>query len=383
MSQITAAEPDGRFSAILLNFIYETQRWRLVTILVIMSILKSGIWIIPNLSFSWMIAQNPFVNPLQQWPEAHYLYWSWLAPFLAWCIGATGKAAFVAFHFAFSLGFSAFFIVLIFKRFADTVARTALVLFIVLPVSATPYFWVSMDSVTLFLMVCALGVRRLWPLAFLIGVALGMQHFEQAFCALGVLIVALMLNKYCKCEVRYSIGWALALITGIVAGKLLLTALFMHWHVEVNSGRWFWFKQHFREMLAAFLYHFQYIIYSVFGIGWLFVLKAAERGRKSVPLFVGILGTLLLLPITADETRVTAIVSFPLISVFCVLNEPFLRSLTKRFCAWNLATWAIVPYVWVWLGSPKWSILPYDLVALLHRALGWFSVSLHQTWPFQ
>jgi hypothetical protein len=382
MTQITAAESEGHFSAKLVNFVYATPRWKFVTILVIVSLLKSGIWVIPNMSFSWLIARNPFVNPLQQWPEAHYVYWSWLAPFLAWCVGATGRASFVLFHFAFSVAFTALFVTLLFKRFSESAARTALVLFMVLPVSATPYFWVSMDSVTLFFMVCALAIRRFWPLIFLIGFALGMEHFEQSFCALAILGVALILNRYCKWEVPYSITWCLVSLAGVVAGKLLLVELFRHWHVEVNSGRLFWFKEHFKVMLAAFLYHFEYVIYSVFGVGWLFVLKAAEQGKKSLPLFIGILGTLMLLPVTADETRVTAIVSFPLICAFCVLNESFLSSLSNRFCAWTLASWAIVPYAWVWMGNPKWSVLPYDAVAFLHRALGWFRVSIDQLWPF-
>src|SRR6266404_391847 len=373
MMNTAKTEQQVQSAGLLPNFIYSAERWKVITFLVIANLLKSGIWFIPNLFASRAVAQNPFVNTSSNWPEAHYIYWSWLAPFLAWCIGATRSWSFLAFHLAFSVAFTALFIALTLVRFPDMEARTALVLFTVLPVSATPYFWVSMDSVTLFLMACALAVRKLWPLTFLIGVALGMQHFEQSFCAAAALIMALLLGRYFKSNVEYTITWSLALMAGIVCGKVLLIALFMHWHVEVNSGRFYWLMGHFGELVNDFYYYFQYIIYSVFGVGWLFVLKSAEQGRKSLPLFVAIFGVLLLLPISADETRVTAIVSFFLVSVFCLLNSSFLASLDQRFSSWILLTWLVVPYAWVWKGTPRWSVLPYDVALPLHKLFGWFS----------
>ena len=321
-------------AGLLPNFIYSSQRYTLITFLVIANLLKSGIWFIPNLFASKLVAQNPFVNRFPNWPEAHYIYLSWLAPFLAWCVGATRSWSFLAFHLAFSVAFTALFIALALARFTDKEARTALLLFTVLPVSPTPYFWVSTDPVTLFLMACALAVRTLWPLTFLIGIALGMQHFEQSYCAAAALIVALVLGWYFKSNVEYSMRWSLALVAGIVCGKVLLTALFIYWHVEVNSGRLYWLMENFRELVGDFYYHFRYVIYSVFGAGWLFVLKSAERGKKSLPFFIAILGVLLLLPVSADETRVTTIVSFLLVSVFCLLNGSFLSSLDQRFSSW-------------------------------------------------
>lgn len=366
------------------NFIFSAQRWKLIAFLVIANLLKSGIWFVPNLGASKLVAQNPFVNPFLNWPEAHYIYWSWLAPFLAWCVGATKSWSFLLFHLTFSFAFTALFIALALTRFPDREARTAVLLFTVLPVSATPYFWVSMDSVTLFLMVCALAARRLWPLTFVIGVALGMQHFEQSFCAGVALIVALVLGKYFKSNVEYSMAWAFALMAGIACGKVLLTVLFIHWHVEINSGRLYWLMENFWVLVRDFYFHFQYVIYSVFGVGWLFVLKSAEQGKKSIPFFIAILGVLLLLPISADETRVTAIVGFLLVSVFFLLNNSFLASLDQRFSSWILLTWLVVPYAWVWKGAPMWSVLPYDVALPLHKLCGWFSLPTNKAlWPFQ
>ena len=365
------------------KFIYATPKWKLIASLITISLLKSGIWFMPNTGVSLLIAQNPFANPFPDWPEAQYLYWSWLGPFLAWCIGATRSWSFLGFHFAFAVLFTALFVWVIFSRLPDREARTAFVLFTVLPVSMTPYFWLSMDSLTLFLMVSALALRKIWPLTLLVGVALGMQHFEQGFCAATVLLVAIIMSKYLHDQAEYSLSWTLSLLAGVVLGKLVLFELFLHWHVAVNSGRLFWLLQHRNLLLAEFYDHFQYVLYSVFGVGWLFVIKYGEKGKKALPLFIGILGVLLLLPISADQTRVSSIASFLLIAVFCLLNSTFLASLSKRFSSWLLLTWFIAPYAWVWQGTPKWSILPYDIELLLHKALGWFSVPANKAlWPF-
>jgi hypothetical protein len=381
--EATQLETPQRAGA-LATFVYSAPRWKLVTFLVIVNVLKSGVWYIPNLAVSLRVAKNPFSNGLRDFPEAHYIFWSWFAPFLAWRIGATGQWSFTAFHLVFAIGFTALFIAMLFARLPEPQARTALILFTVLPVSATAYFWISMDGVTLFLMACALALRKYWPLSLLVGIALGMQHFEQGFCALGVLIVALLLGKYFKSSTEYSVRWAVASLAGVVIGKGLLMALFIHWHIELNSGRLYWLLANRRLLLGEFVYHFQYIIYSVFGVGWIFVLKTTELGRKAIPLFIGIAGALLLLPISADQTRVVAIVSFMLVAVFCLLNLSFLTRLDKQFVSWLLATWLIVPYAWVWNGNPKWSVLPYDIVMLLHKLHGCFSVPPNQSqWPFQ
>ncbi|MGJ0485684.1 MAG: hypothetical protein ACR65R_14325 [Methylomicrobium sp.] len=118
------------------------------------------------------MAQNPFINPFSN-PNFHYQFWSWLGSFLAWLLGATTLKSLCLFHLAFSFAFSLLFIKAIFSWFPDQLARTSLVLFSVLPVSATAYFWVGHDSITLFLMVFSLAYPRKLPVIFLAGIALG------------------------------------------------------------------------------------------------------------------------------------------------------------------------------------------------------------------
>jgi hypothetical protein len=82
------------------RFIFESKLSKLISWLILASFVKVGIWHIPNIYASYAIAQNPFINPFSD-PEAHYLLWSWLGPFLAWCLAINSEALFFIFHLFF------------------------------------------------------------------------------------------------------------------------------------------------------------------------------------------------------------------------------------------------------------------------------------------
>jgi hypothetical protein len=364
------------------RFIYEAPVWKLISLIVIVMVFKTGIWCIPNLSSSRLIALNPFTNPFHD-PNTHYLYWSWLAPFLAWRIGATGNVSFFLFHLFFSITFTVLFVTVAFARLTESEARTSLVLFSLLPVSVTSYFWVSMDSLTLTLMMLALTAPRVLPVVFFVGIALGMQHFEQSFCGAAAVLLALTISYRLQGETEYSARWALALVSGIILGKLTLVGLFHCFGVSINSGRLYWIESHFRLLLSQFFFHFHYLIWSVLGLGWVVAVKYLDYGTKSVPFFVSLFGLLGLLPISGDQTRVLAISTFFLVSVYWLLNPDFLRQVGNQFISWVFLVWLISPLSWARGGTPMWSVFPYDIAYLLHRVFGWFDVPADPAaWPF-
>lgn len=153
-------------------------RWQLALVVLLIICLRSGVWQIPNMDLSRQIALAPWRNPFGAEP-ASYLMWNWLGPALAWVVGALSPQAFFAFHLACSLAFYAVVVALLFRRLSDHAARVALLLFAMLPVSGTAFFWVGYDSVTLLLMalIVAAAHRPAWAaaLAFLLGL-LGRQH---------------------------------------------------------------------------------------------------------------------------------------------------------------------------------------------------------------
>ena len=226
-----------RFIDVIEKFIYRSKPSRLIGVALAVSLVKTGIWHMPNLDEWGFISVNPFRNPFTD-PNAHYLFWNWLSPFLAWRLGIQNENSFLYFHLAFSIAFTFIFIAFVWSNFEERDARTALVLFLVLPVSTTAYFWVGMDSVTLALMLLLFVARRHLWLVLAIGVLLGMQHFEQGLVAFGALTFALFASSFTlKSRSEYPLPWAITILVGVVLGKLVLVLIFRQMGVFTSRHR--------------------------------------------------------------------------------------------------------------------------------------------------
>ena len=371
-----------RFLDVLERLLYRSRRTLLIAGLLVLSFVKTGVWYMPNFDGWKSMRLDPFHNPFTD-PSANYLFWNWLGPFLAWRFRIHNSQSFLYFHLCFALAFTATYIWFVFANLDERDARTALILFVALPVSATAYFWIGMDSITLALMMWILCSRKYLLLSFLFAVALGMQHAEQGTVAFAALLGALILSTLMKFRPEMTKSWAAVSLVGVLTGKLLLILIFHHYGIQVNSGRPYYLHK-FGEIYAIlFYYHFQYVLWSILGVGWIAVAKYAERGKSAVPLLLMLLGLMLLVPIVGDETRVFGIVSFPLLAAYLLLNRDFVASLSGRFVSCLFGMWVLVPWPWVWGGRPLVSIFPYNIAYLLHRLFGWFSVPTDQPmWPF-
>jgi hypothetical protein len=363
-------------------FIYGGGRRPLVLAVCLVALVKTGIWHIPDLGYFASIAQNPFANPFSD-PEQHYLFWTWLGSFIAWTIGATGGGAFLLLHLLFAVAFCALFIRTVFATLPETEARTALVLFALLPVSTTALFWIGPDGLTLLLMMAALAMPGVPAAALVLGVLLGMQHFEQGFFAAGALLFVALVTRWQGQQFRHSILWAASFLAGVILGKIALIAVFAHYGVVVNSGRLHYLLANLTDLFAQFWFHWQVILWSVLGLGWFLVFKSLDAGRRYAAPLVAFAGLLLLSTISGDQTRVVAIASFPLVAAVWLLDEDFLKRLPKPTVAILATLWLVAPYAWVWKGKPMWSVFPYDLGLALHNLFGWFTPPVEPSdWPF-
>jgi hypothetical protein len=362
------------------RFLYRSKRSSLIAVTLAVSFVKTGVWYMPNFDGWKSMRLDPFHNPFAA-PDQHYLFWNWLGPFLAWRLHIHNGQSFLYYHLIFSLGFTATFLWYVFANFSERDARTALILFLAIPASATAYFWIGMDSITLALILFVLVLRNRPWMALLMGVLLGMQHAEQGIFAFGALLVALVWSSLLKDKSEFAVRWAACSLAGVILGKLALILIFRHYGIQVNSGRPYYLRHYAGMYAEMFYYHFQYVLWSILGAGWIAVAKFTERGRQAIPFLAALLGLMLLLPVVGDETRVLAIISFPLVAVYLILNRDFLRSLDNRFACWIFGIWLLVPWPWAW-GRPLVSIFPYDVAYLLHRWFGWFNVPQNQPmWP--
>jgi hypothetical protein len=364
------------------RFIFSSSRPTLITTVVALTVLKSGIWMMPNLGASRQLAQNPFANPFAD-PEAHYLVWNWLGPWIAWVVGATGPVSFFLLHLAFAAAFSATVISLCFARLSERNARVAIIVFALLPVSATAFFFVGMDGVTLFLMALAFVFPRQAIWALLVGTLLGMEHFEQAFVASFLLLVVVAVRRWLGEPALVSIGWCCCLLVGAVLGKVLLVGVFSYVGLSVATERLYWVRVLWPSVLKQFVLHAHSTLWSVLALGWLVLIRDAARGKAAVPVALGLLGAMPLLALVFDQTRVVAIVSFPLLWVSWLHAPSLLDTLDDRFVAWLFLAWLFVPWAWTYGGFPQWSVLPHDLALVVGVITDWYELpaNLHW-WPF-
>ena len=357
------------------RFLFNSPTWAYIATIHMLMLVKTGLWAMPNLLLVRQIAANPFVNPFAD-PFAHYLFWNWLAPWLAWLIGATGETSFFVFNLAFLIAFNAGVVWLLWRDLPPRSARLSLLAFAAIPVSTTVWFWLSTDALTLCLLLAAIVWRRQWLLMPVIGVMLGMQHFEQGLlAALLVLSVAVLNNGRRNFLGRnddadrypFPIRNVIGLAVGTVIGKFILVALIAHYGIAVNPGRSLYLAKYWRIYVAQFFSTVPFAAWSVFGVGWLLVARFLDRDRKAhVTAFTIVLGLalLVLLPLMGDKTRVIAIVTFPVVMLSLLLNQRLMAEWSDAAATRFLLLWIAVPWTWVALGSVHLSKFPDDVMWL-------------------
>ena len=352
------------------KFVYESSGLAFALGLVWLVLVKVGIWVFPFVYRRFELARDPFTNPYAV-PESDYVLSSWLGPFLAWLLGVRDFEAFVAFQFVLALGFVALFGWLAARRLPPDLARTATVLFVLLPVSATPFFWVGVDGLTLLLLLAALAAAPRVALVFAFGLLAGVEHFEQALVGTAALCGAVALGRPLGASSSVPLRACVALLAGVVAGRLVLAGVFHAAGLHARVDRLDWLLLGLDGMVGHFLANAHVVLWSALGVGWLVALRFADRGRRALPFFLALAGLCLMMVVTNDQTRVVAVVTFPLIYVHWLSDRDFLASLGRTEVAGLFGLWVLVPWTWTWNGMVETSVFPYDVALLLHVLFGW------------
>jgi hypothetical protein len=272
-------------------------------------------------------------------------------------------------HLAFSVAATVCFTYVLFKELAEREARVALVVFFLLPVSATSYYWVGSDSLTFFLMTLLLLLRKHYIASIVVALCLGLQHFEISFFAVGALLFSLIYSKYVNLVDHgvsgMSIRWAIAVFVGVIIGKLLLVGIFELYNMQVNSGRIYWWEENAKNIFSQFIVNFHFIVWSTLNLGWIIFFKYVDNGKQSLSFVIPFLGLVLLLSaISEDQTRVVALSTFLLIAAYWLLNEAFLRRVSSKLISSLFLLWLIVPFGWSWVGKGRNSVIIYDVYSV-------------------
>ena len=145
------------YNPILKNQFLSKKR-NLFSVTFTIAILKSGIWVFPAIYVSFVISQQPFQQPFSN-PDDQYLMTTWFASFLAYVLGIKTLASFIFVHLSFAV-LSVYLLYRYVTRYVDReIQSKAILLFAILPVLSTVFYWIGMDSFTFLLMVIFLNLR--------------------------------------------------------------------------------------------------------------------------------------------------------------------------------------------------------------------------------
>lgn len=349
----------------LTRFLFNAPWFLFLSLTVFMLILKGGLWISPTLEFSEKLAKDPFVNPFEN-PSDHIWIYNWLAPLLAWMLNLQGTFQLAIFYLI--CNFVAF--ALIFWKISRTYdedrhKRIGWLLFLLLPVSGSIFFWLSYDSLTFLLLTVAVIFLRNLPVSLCAAFLLGFQHTEQSLVAFTLLFIALILQYYLGAKTASDAFKVFLLIIATLIGRAVLHVIFSLQEIDVNSGRIFVFEQSWALFLQKFAFHWPFMIWATLGVGWLLFIRCLDTGVNSIPLIVPLAIAVASIPFYYDSTRVFGLITLPLLLWLWILNNKFVTIWTPKQTVTVFGVWAIVPFTWAFGGRAQASAFPFDVAYLV------------------
>jgi hypothetical protein len=346
--------------------IFDSSPLSFCTWLTVLIVARTGIlW---PLDHADKLALDPFAQ-ISSDPDVQYLTSSWLQPYLAWLLGLNEGPRYFLFTLAISVATGALVFIHFFRKFDDESARKAGLIFAVLPVSGIVYYRLALDGATVLLLVCAYLARRRLPWVLVLGVLLGMQHFEQGACAAAILGGALLVDSYRKQSLERGLGFPAALLVGLVVGKLALSVIF-NAHGMVIADRADFVARHLTEMPREIFLGLPISLWSGLGLGWLLLPRFHADADRRAGFYTALALCLPLLLVTLDTTRVMAILMLLPILHYWFADDALVRRISRREAAILGIVWLVTPWVYTIKGATYTSALPrniLDWAALMAR----------------
>ena len=349
-------------------------------------IVKIGFWYHPALWKLLQISINPLDESIINNKHAHYLYYNFFGGYVANLLKINTKLSFFLFHLFFSFLFNFLYFYLIFKELNRKYAVYSLIIFLILPVSTTVFFWVGYDSITLSLMILSVLFRKELFIVLVLGILLGLQHFELGFLSSLSLLVLNIYNKFFSKESFLDLKYSIFIFLGILIGKIFLEYYFISIGLDINSGRIWYTLDVIKHFIYNNYFNLHNIIWFSLSLGWLIVLKYLFYSQKNILFLIILFAQLGVLFIVDDQTRVFACLSFLIIVSQILINKDFLKQIKKQEISLILIIWLIIPYGWAWQGILRPSMFTYDLAYLLNYFFDLFnneSINSSIIWPFK
>jgi hypothetical protein len=361
-------------------------------VFVSISIMKAGVWVFPAIPASFRISQTPFQQAFKA-ENDQYLMTYWFASFIANIIGIKTLASFIFLHAFF--GVLSLLILFRFIRLKVSLGHQgkALLFLAMLPTVATTFYWIGMDTFTVFIMSCmALNYKKPFML-LLFGIFGGMHHFEIMVAGTATLLFYNMIlsktynilqtKTYLKNKDIFS---PFIMVLGVLLGKGLLITIFKLNDITVAKDGIALGFYYFEKSARLAVSNFFPILWTMLGAIWIvFIISILQKTRDSVALLLSSLVPFALVFIVLDETRILQLTGFLLMLFGLITNENFLSKVSDKLIKITIFIWLFSPWIWVWqkvFGSVTTFTINYVLSRIFENDLApWIGWKITY-WPF-
>ncbi len=329
--------------------------------LLIVVIGNTGIWYMPNIEGQYIMSQHLTKIPFGD-PNQHYMMTNYLQPFLFGIFGGNSLTQYLLFTFLTTISFLILFInwfIRTYSQMYETIFYKLLAL-ITFSIFMVPFYWIGMDGMTLLLMLLIMINYHDIKKSLFFAVLLGTQHSEQGLAGFLLLLGSLTIfTIVSKKRVEWKvIENPIYIILGIIFGKLMLLIWFSVAGIDLLTNRHIFLKQHLDIFINQWLAGWPFILYSMFGIGWILILRYL---KYTYPLVLASLIAFIFVMVAGDQTRVSAIILFPSLFYWVFMNKPLINAITIKTSILVLSMYLLLPVVFVWEGYAFGSLLKYDL----------------------
>lgn len=341
------------------NFFYNLSPSNLFILLLFISIIKNGIWIIPNSGMTLEIVKNPLKNPF----DDSILISTWLELLILYTIGFDTLPELVFFRLFNFIAFLISTFIFLNRHVNISNLKKSILLFFIFPIVFTSTYWLSYDSLTLLLFSIVFLCHKSSVLVFLIGILLGLQHFEIAFISFVLLSILLWTNSSSDTFTLYKKSFTLFSLLGILLGKLILIQAFNYYKIDTSNSR----LDQNQELLSTAIQSFaniHIILWSFFGVGWFIFFYFVKYSNFRITMVLPFMLAFLVTFVVKDQTRIVVIITYSLILFSVIANNSFLSNINKSLLKYTYLFWLIIPSFFIWEGIIRSSNIFYNLLLI-------------------
>ncbi len=318
-------------------------------LMVFMIIINTGIWYMPNIEAQYDISQSLTFVPFAA-PGSHFLMTNFLQPLVFNMIGGNCLYQYLIFTFIITVVYIVIFAIWLLQYHKnhpmENLYRLAAIF--TFPVFMVPFYWIGMDGMVLLLMLLVMiTLRSHWSIFF--AFLLGIQHFEQGVVAF-ILLLGTFLYTYVfegKRQYAVDIRKTVYILIALITGKLLLLVWFSYFHITLLDTRSTYLEENFSYVLHLWIDSWPFILYSLFGAGWVLIIK---EYKILYPFLLSVVVAFVFLMFVSDQTRVGTIILFPSLMYWIFMNKELWCKVTNKLSIVMILLYFALPVVYVWGG---------------------------------